>query len=99
MDSGGSYSHCAFAHLSHVRLTVQAASLDTGNGTRDAVLRSDDFFDVAKYPTLYFANETITPKSPRDGNLTIQGVTKRITLPAQINGTSIVPGVWRVGWL
>ncbi len=82
--------------LSQIEMTVQTASLDTRNGTRDSVLRSDDFFNVAKYPTLHFVSEKITPKDDNDvgviGALTIHGVTKRITIPARINGTSTVPG-------
>ncbi len=83
--------------LSQINMTVQAASLDTGNATRDSVLRSDDFFDVAKYSTLHFVSDKVVPKGGNDikvsGELTIHGVTKRITIPARINGTSTVPGV------
>ena len=83
--------------LSQIEVTVQAASLDTGNGTRDSVLRSDDFFHVEKYPTLHFVSDKITQKNANDievvGALTIHGVTKRITIPARVNGTSTVPGV------
>lgn len=83
--------------LSQIEVTVQAASLDTGNGTRDSVLRSDDFFDAVKFPTLHFVSHRITPKHANEvdvaGELTIHGVTKRITVPARVNGTSTVPGV------
>jgi polyisoprenoid-binding protein YceI len=37
---------------SSVDVTIQTASLDTNNSTRDSVLRSDDFFDVQRYPTM-----------------------------------------------
>ena len=53
-------------NLSQIEMTIQAASLDTGDGTRDSVLRSDDFFDVAKYPTLHFVSKTITPKNTNE---------------------------------
>ena len=43
-----------------IDLTVQAASLDTRNSTRDKVLRSDDFFEVQKYPTLAFRSTRVT---------------------------------------
>ncbi len=83
--------------LSQIEVTVQTASLDTGNRTRDSVLRSGDFFNVTKYPTLHFVSEKITQKDANDvevvGALTIHGVTKRITIPARVNGTSTVPGV------
>jgi hypothetical protein len=38
----------------HIDVVVQAASIDTNNSTRDRVLRSDDFFDVEKFPTSGF---------------------------------------------
>jgi polyisoprenoid-binding protein YceI len=73
---------------------VKAASLDTGNTTRDSVLRLDDFFDVARYPTLHFVSESCATVRKNEieltGLLTIHGVTKRVTLPALINGTSTV---------
>src|SRR5450755_455595 len=82
---------------SHIVITAQAASLDTGNSGRDAVLRSDDFFDAAKYPTLHFESEAVTVKDSHEivlaGKLTIHGVTKQISIPVHINGTSDVPGV------
>ena len=37
-----------------IDVTVQSASLDTRNAGRDKVLRSDDFFDVERFPTLSF---------------------------------------------
>ncbi len=52
--------------LSQIEVTVQAASLDTGNGTRDSVLRSDNFFHVAKYSTLHFVSDRITPRDASD---------------------------------
>ncbi len=83
--------------LSYVEMSVRAASLDTGNRVRDSVLRSDDFFDSAKYPTLHFVSDRIMVKHANElevlGDLTIHGVTKRITIPARVNGTSTVPGV------
>src|SRR6185369_3230858 len=48
---------------STVQMTVQAASIDTRNDTRDKVLRSDDFFDTEHYPTLSFVSTSVTPKS------------------------------------
>jgi polyisoprenoid-binding protein YceI len=39
---------------SSVEFTIDAASIDTGNANRDQHLRNEDFFDVAKYPTITF---------------------------------------------
>jgi polyisoprenoid-binding protein YceI len=79
-----------------IDVTVQAASIDTQNNTRDAVLRSDDFFDVERYPTLTFRSTTVHAVSADQlevtGNLMIHGVTKRVTLPVKIIGVHNVPG-------
>jgi len=71
---------------SSVQFTVQAASIDTGNESRDKDLRSDGYFSVEKFPTLSFFSTKVTPKGSNSfdvtGNLTIKGVTKTITIPA-----------------
>lgn len=66
--------------------TVEAASVDTGIEKRDDHLRSDDFFDVAKYPEITFKmtrfnGDTVT------GDLTLHGVTRSVTLDADVSGT------------
>jgi polyisoprenoid-binding protein YceI len=75
---------------SSVNFTIQSASVDTGNSGRDEHLRSPDFFDVAKFPTLTFRSTSIKAKSKNDfdvtGDLTIHGVTKRVTLPVTFLG-------------
>lgn len=82
---------------SHVQMTVQAASIDTRNEERDRVLRSDDFFDVTHYPTLSFVSTSVTSKQGSEmldvaGDLTIHGVSKRITIPVRFLGAKQVPG-------
>ena len=81
---------------SQVRMVVQAASIDTRNDTRDGVLRSDDFFDVNRYPTLTFASTSVTPMEDSGveigGDLTIHGVTKHITIRAKFLGRRQMPG-------
>jgi polyisoprenoid-binding protein YceI len=80
-----------------IDVTVQAASLDTRHSGRDKVLRSDDFFDVEKFPTLFFrsAKVTATDKDTYDveGDLTIHGITKRITVPVKTIGVRLMPGI------
>lgn len=75
---------------SSVEFTIQATSVDTGNENRDNHLRSPDFFDVAKYPTISFKSTSVKPKSKNEfdvtGDLTIHGVTKRVTLPVTFLG-------------
>jgi len=75
---------------SSVEFTIQATSIDTGNPNRDNHLRSPDFFDVAKFPTITFKSTAVTPKSTNDftvtGDLTMHGITKRVTLPVSFLG-------------
>ena len=70
---------------SSVDFTIQAASIDTGNENRDKHLRSADFFETEKFPTITFKSTSVKPKSATEfdvtGDFTMHGVTKRITLP------------------
>jgi polyisoprenoid-binding protein YceI len=82
--------------MSRVTMTVQAASIDTRNSFRDASLRSDDFFNVEKYPTLSFVSTSAKPTSNDElevaGDLTIHGITKRMTIPVKFLGARQMPG-------
>ena len=75
---------------SSVEFTIQATSIDTGSENRDKHLRSADFFDVEKFPTITFKSTSITPKANNAfdvaGDLTMHGVTKRVTLPVTFLG-------------
>jgi polyisoprenoid-binding protein YceI len=75
---------------SSVEFTIQSASIDTGTADRDEHLRSPDFFEAKKYPTIAFKSDKVVPKSKTSfdvtGNLTMHGVTKRITLPVEFLG-------------
>jgi polyisoprenoid-binding protein YceI len=75
---------------SSVTATIQAGSIDTKNEKRDEDLRSPDFFDVAKYPTITFKSKSVkqTGADTGDivGDLTMHGVTKEITLHAKFLG-------------
>ena len=68
---------------SKVDATVDVNSIDTRNSSRDSDLKSDGFFDAAKYPTLTFVSTSVTTDGPgklkMTGNLTIHGVTKVVT--------------------
>jgi polyisoprenoid-binding protein YceI len=68
---------------SRVSVALDAASVDTGNEQRDGHLRSGDFFDVEKHPTLTFASKSV--KKAGDGlevtgDLNIRGISKEVVL-------------------
>ncbi len=84
------------AEASSVEFTINAGSNDTGNGDRDKHLRTPDFFDVVKFPTITFKSTSIVPAKKKDlydvtGDLTIRGVTKRVTIPVQYLGAAKDP--------
>ena len=80
---------------SSVAISVQAASIDTNEPNRDTHLRSDDFFAVDTYPTLDFTSTQVAAAGPDrfdvTGDLTIRGVTKRVTVPVTVLGKAIDP--------
>ncbi len=72
-----------------VDATLDLKGVDTREPDRDKDLRSDDFFDVAKYPTMTFASKKVegTPGAfTISGDLTFHGVTKPIVLAAKLEG-------------
>ncbi len=72
------------AKTGSVEATIDVASIDTGVAKLDEHLKSPDFFDVAKYPTISFKSSKLTFKgkalSSVTGDLTLHGVTKPVTL-------------------
>ncbi len=80
---------------SSVKVTIQAASLDTSQPDRDAHLRSADFFEVEKFPTLSFTSTSVSPAGPGaytvTGDLTIHGVTRTVSVTATYLGTGTDP--------
>lgn len=88
---------------SQVDVTVQVASVTTGDENRDAHLRSADFFEVEKYPTMRFVSNLVEPLGPGrfrvQGDLTIRDVTRPITLEAELEGLVVDPyGNQRIGF-
>lgn len=74
---------------SSIDVTIQAASINTANAKRDEHLKSAEFFDVAKFPTLTFKSNKIEKRAAGTvavGTLTIKGVSKEIELPFTVNG-------------
>lgn len=69
---------------SKVNVTIDTASINTGVAKRDEHLKSADFFDVAKYPTMTFVSQKVK-KAGKDklkvyGYLTLHGITKQVVL-------------------
>jgi polyisoprenoid-binding protein YceI len=68
---------------SSVEATIDAKTLSTNNDARDKHLKSPDFFNVEKFPTLAFKSTSVSGASGKlqvIGDLTLGGVTKSVTL-------------------
>lgn len=68
---------------SSAEIVMDATAIDTKEPKRDADLKSSNFFDVAKYPTITFKSKRVTPAGKGFkvvGDLTLKGVTKEITV-------------------
>ena len=75
---------------SSVEFIAKATSIDTGVEARDKHLRTADFFEVEKYPTLSFKSTRVERKGNDSyvlhGDLTMKGVTKPVQLPFRVAG-------------
>ena len=76
-------------------VTIDAASIDTREEKRDAHLRSGDFFDVEKFPSLTFKSRRVQAISGDTfqlvGDLTIKDVSKEVVLDVEFEGTQKDP--------
>ena len=83
LDSGVITVDEADITKSHVEASIDAASIDTREADRDTHLRSAEFLDVEKFPTLTFTSTRVTRGGQADleveGDLTIHGVTRKAT--------------------
>ena len=73
---------------------IDLASIDTSNLDRDAHLRSTDFFNVDQQPTMTFRSTRIEPADDgytMTGDLTLNGITRSVTLDVESNGLVVVP--------
>jgi polyisoprenoid-binding protein YceI len=74
---------------SSVTATIDLGSVDTGNEQRDNHLRSADFLEVEKYPTMTYRSTAMRRADDSwivDGELTLHGVTRHVPLAVEMNG-------------
>lgn len=88
---------------SRAEVNIETASVDTGVEDRDKHLRSGDFFNVEKFPTMSFKSKRVENASDESfqliGDLTLHGITKEVTLDVEIGGKQKDPwGNERVGY-
>ncbi len=86
---------------SSAKAEIDASSIYTANERRDNHLRSADFFDVAKHPTLTFESTKVSHEGGKlkiDGNLTMHGVTKPVTLEGEFLGAGPTASGERAGF-
>jgi polyisoprenoid-binding protein YceI len=89
---------------SSLEVEIDASSIDTQDETRDAHLRSNDFFGVEDHPTISFRSTAVRPGDGGnewkvDGDLTIRGVTRPVTVDTEFLGGAIDPwGNQRIGF-
>jgi polyisoprenoid-binding protein YceI len=80
---------------SQVEVSVPIASVSTTNAVLDGELKSPDWFDAAKYPTMTFKSTKVTVTGPGRatvaGELTLHGVTKPVVLDARLKGAGPNP--------
>lgn len=80
---------------SSVVASIRTASVNTRNRQRDEHLRSADFLDAATYPTMTFRSTAIRPRDGEtvlvDGELTLRGVVRPVTLEVEVGGVADGP--------
>ena len=80
--TGDLTEHTSDATLSSIEATLDVSTLNTGEPDRDTHLKSADFFDVEKFPTLHFKSKSISivrdGELAVEGDLTIRGVSRKV---------------------
>ncbi len=88
--------------LESVKALIDVGSINTRDDKRDNHLRSPDFFNVEKFPTITFVSKKVTHDGNKYtivGDLTIKAVTKPVTLTGEVLGQLVDPwGNHRVGF-
>jgi polyisoprenoid-binding protein YceI len=80
---------------SKVEISIPTASVSTTNTILDGELKSADWFDAAKFPTIRFVSTAVKPTGPGTaditGDLRFHGVTRPVVLAARFNGAGVNP--------
>jgi polyisoprenoid-binding protein YceI len=73
--------------LTRVEASVDVVTVSTGDAQRDGHLKSGDFFDIEKFPTMTFKSTKVVPEGGGDftvtGDLTLHGVTRSVTFEVE----------------
>lgn len=99
---GSGYFDEADPTKSHLKIVIQARSIDTRNEDRDNHIRSNDFLDLESYPEITFESTSVSKVDDEHydvtGDLTVRGVTKSLTIPFELSGPVVDPwGGSRIG--
>lgn len=86
-----------------IEVTIDTASIDTGNADRDKHLKNDDFFNVEKFPKMTFkSDKAVAVKEGKvvkvPGTLTIRDKSQPVTLDVTFNGETEFMGTKKVGF-
>ncbi|MCW2711597.1 MAG: hypothetical protein JWP24_1791 [Marmoricola sp.] len=100
---GSAHIDTANPGSSSAKVTIKAASINTGQADRDGHLRSGDFFDVEQYPEIDYVVTGVTRTDATtwrlSGDLTIKGVSKPVSVDFESTGSARDPfGNLRVGF-
>jgi len=78
-----------------VDVSLPVERISTTNATLDGELKSPDWFDATKYPTIRFVSQSVTQTGPRtakiSGTVTMHGVSKPMVLDATFGGAGVNP--------
>ena len=100
-DFSGSFTVAENFADSSAQVTIQSASVHTGNEQRDGHLRSADFWSAEENPEWTFVSTSVSGNGEEfvlNGDLTINGVTKPVALDVEFNGAIGAAGEEQVGF-
>jgi len=81
-------------HIGITTTTIDMATINTNQADRDGHLRTNDFFNIEEFPTATFVSSSVNIDGDDmtvDGDLTLRGVTKPVTLTGEFGGIATNP--------